>query len=190
RHESANGKSVVFAHGRDPYFPGWSDTAQLNAFNPGLRAAVVETLLDIASQFDAVRCDMALLVRNEIFANTWNGYVGPTPKTDYWPTIIPQIRAQYPDFKFVAEVYWGREFDMLMQGFDYCYDKTLYDRVMDGDVPQVRAHLTASVDFQRHMVRFIENHDEPRAFDRLRQDKSFPAATLITTLPGACLLHD
>lgn len=188
-HHGANGKTVVYAHGRDPYFPGWSDTAQLNAFDPGLRAAVVDTLLDIASQCDGVRCDMAMLVMNEIFANTWNGYVGSTPETDFWPTIIPQIRAHYPDFKFMAEVYWGREFDMLMQGFDYCYDKTLYDRVMEGEVPKLRAHLIAPVEFQRHLVRFVENHDEPRAFDRLGPQKSFAAATLVTTLPGACLLH-
>ncbi len=189
RHKRANGKSTVFAHGRDPYFPGWSDTAQLNAINPDLRAAVASTLLDIASQCDAVRCDMAMLVMNDIFANTWRGYIGKTPPTDYWPTIIPQVRAQYPDFKFIAEVYWGREFDMLMQGFDYCYDKTLYDRVMSGDIEKLRAHLTASIEFQRRMVRFIENHDEPRAFDRLGKEKSYPAATLVATLPGVCLLH-
>lgn len=182
-------KTTVFAHGRDPYFPGWSDTAQLNAFDPNLRKAVTETLLDIASQCDAVRCDMAMLVINEIFASTWQGYVGETPQDDYWPSIIPQIKAQYPDFKFIAEVYWGREFDMLMQGFDFCYDKTLYDRVMEGDVPKLRQHLTASIEFQQRLVRFIENHDEPRAYERLGKNRSFPAATLVMTLPGACLLH-
>lgn len=189
RTKSPGGKTRVFAHGRDPYFPGWSDTVQINAFNPGLRAAVTETLLDIASQCDGVRCDMAMLVMNEIFANTWQGYVDPTPETDYWPTIIPQVRAHHPDFKFIAEVYWGREFDMLMQGFDYCYDKTLYDRMIAGDVEKLRAHLTASIEYQRHMVRFIENHDEPRAFDRLGATRSYPLATMIVTLPGVCLLH-
>ena len=189
RHKGANGKTTVFAHGRDPYFPGWSDTAQLNALNPNLRAAVVTTLLDIASQCDGVRCDMAMLVMNEIFANTWHGYAGPAPEADFWATIIPQVRAQHPDFKLIAEVYWGREFDMLMQGFDYCYDKTLYDRVMSGDIEKLRAHLTASIEFQQRLVRFIENHDEPRAFDRLGKAKSYPAATLVATLPGACLLH-
>ena len=56
----AGGK--VFACGRDPYFPAWPDVLQLNAFQPGLRQAVIETLSDIAGQCDGVRCDMAMLL--------------------------------------------------------------------------------------------------------------------------------
>ncbi len=44
RLKTAAGKSLIFAHGRDPMFPGWSDTAQLNAFNPKLRQAAAKTL--------------------------------------------------------------------------------------------------------------------------------------------------
>jgi hypothetical protein len=66
-----DGNQVVLAHGRDPLFPGWSDTAQLNAFNPELRKAVVELLRDIATQCDGVRCDMAMLLFSDIFAGTW-----------------------------------------------------------------------------------------------------------------------
>lgn len=184
-----DGNDVVLAHGRDPLFPGWSDTAQLDAFNPRLRQAVVETLLDIAEQCDGVRCDMAMLMFNEVFASTWNGYVGEKPEQDYWLEIIPQIKAKHPDFLFVAEVYWDKEFEVLQQGFDYAYDKILYDRLMENDVQKLRQHLVASIDYQARMMRFIENHDEPRAFDRLGPRRSFPAATLICTLPGGCLLH-
>ncbi len=190
RRKDSHNRLIVLAHGRDPYFPGWSDTAQLNAFNPELRKAVVETLLDIASQCDGVRCDMAMLMFNEIFRSTWAGYVETEPKSDYWPSIIPKIKAKYPDFMFVAEVYWNREYEILQQGFDFAYDKLLYDRIIEGDIQHLRAHLVASLDYQKHMMRFLENHDELRAFDRLGHYKSFPAATLICTLPGACLLHD
>ena len=190
RHKDRNGKNVVLAHGRDPYFPGWSDTAQLNAFNRALRQAVVETLKDIAEQCDGVRCDMAMLMMNEIFRSTWSGYTLGEPETDYWPTIVPQVRESHPDFMFVAEVYWNKEYEILQQGFDFAYDKIFYDRVLEGNVPNLRAHLVASIDYQQHMMRFVENHDEPRAFDKLAHDKSFAAATLICTLPGACLLHD
>lgn len=185
-----DGKALVLAHGRDPYFPGWSDTAQLNAFNHDLRNAVKATLLDIASQCDGVRCDMAMLVMNEIFAGTWHGFVNGTPKEEYWPSLIGAVREKHQDFLFIAEVYWGKEYAMLMQGFDFAYDKTLYDRIMEGDIQQIRMHLLAPIEYQRHMLRFIENHDEPRAFERLGAKKSRPAATLICTLPGACLLHD
>ena len=38
----ADGK--IIACGRDPYFPPWTDTAQVNAFHPGLRQAAIETV--------------------------------------------------------------------------------------------------------------------------------------------------
>lgn len=188
--KDAKGNDVVLAHGRDPLFPGWSDTAQLNVFNPELRKAVVETLRDIASQCDGVRCDMGMLLFNGIFAETWKGYVGPTPETEYWEEVIPQVREQHPDFLFVAEVYWDKEYEILSKGFDFAYDKVLYDRILENDVQKLHEHLVASIDYQKQMMRFLENHDEPRAYDKLGHDRSFPAATLICTLPGGVLLHD
>ncbi len=186
----ASGKSIVVAYGRDPYFPGWVDTAQINAFSPGARKAALATLLDMASQCDGVRCDMAMLVVNDIFARTWYGHVSSAPKTEYWTEIIPNVKAAYPEFLFVAEVYWDMEAHLQYLGFDYTYDKRLYDRLQGNRVPPVRAHLVAPIDFQKRSVRFIENHDEPRAAETFGMDKSRPAAVLICTLPGATLLHD
>lgn len=185
-----NGNPIVLAHGRDPNFSGWADTAQLNAFNPALRHAVTETLIDIAGQCDGVRCDMAMLLCNDIFAHTWRGYTGPVPDQDFWPEIIPQVRADHPDFIFLAEVYWGREPQLLHQGFDYCYDKILYDRVVAADIERLRHHLLMPLEYQKQMMRFIENHDEPRAYATLGPRGSYPAATLICTLPGGTLLND
>lgn len=185
-----DGKEQVLAHGRDPLFPGWSDTAQLNIFNPALRREVISTLLDIASQCDGVRCDMAMLLISDIFANTWRGYVGAALPTEFWREIIPAVKELHPNFIFTAEVYWNKEYDVIQQGFDFAYDKVLYDRIVENDVQKLRQHLVAGLDYQRHMMRFIENHDEPRAFARLGPQRSFPAATLICTLPGATLLHD
>ena len=190
RVKTSKGKSLILAHGRDPMFPGWSDTAQLNAFSPKLRKAAAKTLIDIASQCDGVRCDMAMLLLNYIFAGTWNGYAGAPPEIDYWREIIPQVKAKYPQFLFAAEVYWDKEYEILQQGFDYAYDKTLYDRIMAGDVQQIRQHLVAEIQYQKHMLRFVENHDEPRAYSLLGEQRSYAIATLICTLPGAVLLHD
>lgn len=186
------GRKMVVAHGRDPYFPGWSDTAQVNAFNIGFRQMALEILLDIAEQCDGVRCDMAMLMVNEIFEQTWQGYYDPynRPKAEFWNEIIPAVKEAYPDFKFIAEVYWNMEFDMQQLGFDMTYDKMLYDRLIDHDPSAVRTHLIADIAYQNRLVRFIENHDEPRAYTALGSDKSRPAATLIATLPGATLLHD
>lgn len=186
---SATGQLIVVAHGRDPYFPGWIDTTQLNAFNKGLRAAVLATLLDIAAQCDGIRCDMAMLMLNEVFKRTWGDHITSAPDQEFWDDIIPAVHAQFPDFQFIAEVYWGMEARLQELGFAYTYDKHLYDLVMQGKVSEIRAHLTAGVDYQRRSIRFIENHDEARAAETLGSQRSQPAATLVCTLPGGALLH-
>src|SRR5437773_485148 len=61
----------VLANGRDPYFPAWPDVVQLNAFSADLRGAVVDTLGRVAEQCDGVRCDMAMLMMNDVFERTW-----------------------------------------------------------------------------------------------------------------------
>src|SRR5690606_2614951 len=119
------------------------------------------------------------------FANTWGDYLDEDlPEVDFWLALIPQIKAAYPDFIFIAEVYWGLEGTLMQQGFDFLYDKTLYDRIVSQDAPAVYDHLLAPLDFQAHSVRFIENHDEPRARAALGIDQSKSAAVLTFTLPG------
>jgi hypothetical protein len=179
----------VVANGRDPYFPAWPDVIQLNAFSPGLRSAVVDTLRGIADQCDGVRCDMAMLVMNDIFARTWGDRPGLPPDEDYWPTVIPAVRATHPDFRFVAETYWDLEWSLQQQGFDFCYDKRLYDRLLNESPEQARLHLLAGDDYQQRLLRFLENHDEPRAaslVDPTRQ-RALSVATLTQT--GARLVH-
>jgi glycosidase len=184
------GSQHVIAHGRDPYFPAWTDTAQLNAFSPDLRARAVETLLDIAAQCDGVRCDMAMLVTNQVFARTWGERAGKPPDADYWRVVIPTICARNPDFLFVAEVYWDLEWELQQQGFNYTYDKRLYDRLVSDPARVIIPHLYADSGYQRHMIRFIENHDERRATMTLGPGRDLAAAALIATLPGATLIHE
>jgi hypothetical protein len=59
--------------------------------------------------------------------------------------------------------YWDLEWTLQRQGFDHCYDKRLYDRMSAGGAGQVRGHLGADLTYQQRLVRFLENHDEPRA---------------------------
>ena len=181
---------TVFACGRDPYFPAWPDVLQLNAFQPGLRQAVIETIAEIAGQCDGIRCDMAMLMLNDIFERTWGARAGAKPADDYWTTVIPAIKAKWPEFRFIAEAYWDLEWELQQQGFDYCYDKKLYDRMEHGDAESVRLHLLADPSYQQGMVRFIENHDEPRAAAAFPDGKGRAAAVAILTLTGARLLHE
>jgi hypothetical protein len=180
----------IFAAGRDPNFPAWPDVLQLNAFHPGLRAAMVATLLDIASQCDGVRCDMAELLLNEVFARTWHGSAGQAPEMDYWRAIISPVRNAHPDLICLAEAYWGMEQKLQDQGFDFCYDKLLYDEFRDADVAGVRRHLSAPAAYQKKVVRFLENHDEPRAASVFSPAKVRAGAAAIATLPGVALFHE
>jgi glycosidase len=183
-------QGAVFACGRDPYFPAWSDVLQLNAFEPALRRAVQATLLDVASQCDGVRCDMAMLMLNSVFERTWAGRAGTTPATEYWQAVIPAIKKAHPDCLFIAEAYWGREWELQQLGFDFCYDKTLYDRLEHADAESIRLHLCAGRDYQDRLVRFIENHDEPRAAAAFQSAKARAVAVASSTLPGARLFHE
>lgn len=182
----------IFAHGRDPWFPGWTDSVQVNAFHPGLRQAALGVLLDLAAQCDGLRCDMAMLLRNSVFASTWRGHVDATdlPETEFWQELIPALRARQPDLRFIAEVYWDMEAAMLQLGFDFCYDKALYDGLLHNDADGLRAQLQAPLAHQQRLLRFTENHDEARAVSAFGELRSRAAITLAASLPGALLLHD
>ncbi|GAB7102367.1 hypothetical protein JCM4814A_06810 [Streptomyces phaeofaciens JCM 4814] len=180
----------IFARGRDPYFPPWSDVVQLNAFSAGLRTATVDTLVSIGDQADGVRCDMAMLMINDVFAGTWGDRAGPAPAEDFWPYVIPRVRARHPDLLLVAEVYWDLERTLGQQGFDLCYDKRLHDRLVHEDADSVRARLDADPGHQSGLVRFLENHDEPRAAAVLPGARGRAAAVTVATLPGATLWHE
>ena len=180
----------VIACGRDPYFPAWPDVLQLNAFHPGLRKAVTGTVASIAAQCDGIRCDMAMLLETPIFERTWGSRTGEKPAAEYWAELIPAIKSSYPNFLFMAEAYWDREWSLQQQGFDFCYDKRLYDRLEHSSPEDVRLHLCADLGYQEKLVRFIENHDEPRACASFPAAKQKAAAVLMATLPGARLFHE
>jgi len=180
----------VFVFGKDPNYPPWQDVAQLNAFHPGLREAAVGTLLGIADQCDGVRCDMSILLINRVFRKTWGVRAGNEPKEEYWVQIIGGLRDRYPDFVFIAEAYWDLEEELQQQGFDYCYDKRLYDRLVHESADTIRLHLSGDQEYQHKLVRFIENHDEPRAAATFGREKQRAASVVIATLPGARLFFD
>ena len=176
--------SQIFAHGRDPYFPGWPDTLQLNYGNPKLQEAMLVKLFNIAHLCDGVRCDMAMLILPDIFEHTWG-----IPMQPFWADTISQIKQQYPDFIFMGEVYWNLEWELQQLGFDYTYDKRLYDRLRAQQATPVREHLYASIDFQSKLARFMENHDEPRANAAFPSRAHQAAAILTYFTPGLRFFH-
>ncbi len=178
-------RDLLLAHGRDPYFGGWIDTLQLNYANSALQLAMVGELVRIGGQCDGVRCDMAMLVLPEVFEKTW-GKRAPL----FWPSAIKRVHERFPKFVFVAEVYWDLEWTLQQQGFDYTYDKRLYDRLRDGNARPVREHFHAGLDFQNKLVRFLENHDESRAATTFSDDVHQAAAVISFLSPGLRFFHD
>jgi hypothetical protein len=174
----------IFAHGRDPYFAGWSDTLQLDYSNSDLQEQMHKTLLNIARECDAVRCDMAMLLTPRVFKRTWGRSI-----QSFWGPAIHRVKTQYPGFVFMAEVYWDMEWELQEEGFDYCYDKRLYDRLRDRDYLGVRNHLRADLAYQSKLARFMENHDEPRAASTFRYAQHLPAALVSYLSPGLKFFH-
>jgi hypothetical protein len=181
----------AIARGRDPYFPPWEDVAQLNVFHPGLRAALAATLEDLAEVADGVRCDMAMLLLSDVVVRTWGERAGAVPAVEPWREVLAPVRASHPGFAVVAEAYWGREGDLRHLGVDACYDKSLYDAFVHGDVDAVRARVGDIADDPTGGVRFVENHDEPRLAATLGAAGAWRSALVATaTLPGWLLLHE
>jgi glycosidase len=175
---------LIMAHGRDPFFSGWPDTLQLNYGNAATQEALIGELRKIAGQCDGVRCDMAMLMLPDVFLRTWGIESQP-----FWPRATRCVRDVAPDFCFMAEVYWDLEWTLQQQGFDYTYDKRLYDRLRDSAARPVRDHLSAGLDYQDRMARFLENHDEPRAA-AVFVPAAHRAAAMITYLaPGLRFFH-
>jgi glycosidase len=174
----------ILAYGRDPNFPGWPDTLQLNYANRELQLARIDELVTIAGKCDGVRCDMAMLSLPDIFQRTW----GLTPDP-FWPKATAAVREKYPAFTFMAEVYWDLEWTLRQQGFQYCYDKRRYDRLREGHVGPIRDHLLAGLDYQDELARFLENHDEPRAAAEFPWPQHQAAAIVTFLSPGQRFFH-
>jgi len=105
---------------------------------------------------DGFRCDMAEMV-----------------PIAFWNWVIPQVKQVSPDLIFLGEAYNPQVYKQyLEQGkFDYLYDKVgLYDGLKrlirnepSADVKDIRyVWQVESAGFGKHMLRFLENHDEER----------------------------
>ena len=184
--ELRNGDVRFIACGRDPFFPAWTDVAQLNHFNMQMRAALVDEVRQVARHADGVRCDMAMLVLSDVFERTWGAmHAGQRPAVEFWADVFAAV----PDRLFVAEAYWDLEWQLQQLGFDFTYDKRLYDRLLRGSADDVRAHLRAEPGYQRKSARFIENHDEPRSAAAFGARVDV-ASVVTSTLPGLRFFYD
>lgn len=189
-----NDPQNVYAHGRDPFFPAWTDTIQINFFSSDARKFMTDILLKLTDVCDGVRCDMAMLPLNNVFQNTWLGVLNKfgysRPDTEFWKDAISVVKRKNPEFIFLGEAYWDLEWNLQQLGFDFTYDKRLTERLAANDLTGVRAHLQAEKSFQLKSVRFLENHDEQRAVTKFGKNRSLAAATVISTIQGMKFYFD
>lgn len=149
-----------------PGINDWYETVKLNygvdyyAGGVGYFSPIPNTwqkMLDIllfwaGKGVDAFRCDMAEMV-----------------PADFWAWATAQVREQYPDIRFIGEVYNPNEYrHYIASGFDYLYDKVgMYDAMRDvichrRDTDAITWAWQQTDDIRDHMLYFLENHDEQR----------------------------
>lgn len=184
----------VFAQGKDPYFPAWVDTLQLNLLHPDLIRAHTENLLQAAGQCDGLRCDMAMLALGDVFRGTWGNLADPADGSpcadeDFWTTAIDELRTKIPNCLLCGEIYWSMEGRMLDMGFDLAYDKAAYDILRHGDGRSLQGYEVAVSDRLPSLVRFGENHDESRMAAAFGIERSLAALPLILWHDGPILIH-
>ncbi|MBP7796891.1 MAG: hypothetical protein KA059_08975 [Elusimicrobiales bacterium] len=182
-------KIYYIAHGRDPNFPCWKDTIQLNYFNPKTREKMISELIKISDLCDGVRCDMVMLSLNDVHESVWGWLLKKRgfkkPETEFWQEAVSAVKSLDPQFVFIAEVYWGLEWKLQQLGFDYTYDKVFYDRLKNMGAEEVRGHLRAERLYQKKSVRFIDNHDEePSLISFNDKRRALAAAVMISTVKG------
>ena len=81
----------------------------------------------------------------------------------FWSIATEAAREKFPGFLFMAEVYyWDMKSTLQQEGFDYVYDKRLYDPLREGHANAVREDFYAAPDYQNKLPRFLENYDQRR----------------------------
>ena len=101
---------------------------------------------------DGFRCDMAEMV-----------------PAAFWAWATDKVKYRYPDIIFIGEVYNPAEYrNYIHSGFDYLYDKVgMYDTMRNvicgnGSASFITGAWQSTDDISRHMLYFLENHDEQR----------------------------
>lgn len=176
--QTAQGTRIL-AHGKDPNFPAWIDTLQVDYSNPEAQQAIMEEIQRVAQMCDGLRCDMAMLALPDVFKHTWRRSSPP-----FWSSAITRVRCDHPDFIFMAEVYWDLEARLQELGFDYTYDKGYYDALLSLDAGRVQQRLSIDEHVLPRMAHFLENHDEPRAAQKLTLEVYQAAAVMCYLVPG------
>lgn len=132
----------------------WTDTDKIDYGKPETWEKMYQIVRFWALKgIDGFRCDMVELV-----------------PIDFFRWLTGRIKAEFPNIVFVAEVYEKNNYRSYVEhaGFDWLYDKSgLYDELKavmlwDKTARAITWNWQMLGDLQRHMLNFLENHDEQR----------------------------
>ena len=129
-----------------------------------------------AKDIDGFRCDMAEMV-----------------PVEFWGWAIPQVKEQFPNIIFIAEVYNPHEYrNYIFNGhFDYLYDKVgLYDTLRaltcgHESATNIPFRWQSLSGIEKHMLNFLENHDEQRIASEFFAGNPFKAIPAMVV--SACM---
>ena len=197
RPASSQSAGGVFACGRDPYFPAWPEVVQLDASRAGRCGRPRRRPSHaIAERCDGVRCDMAMLVLDDVFVRTWGDRASGGPSPDGGRGLLADRdrsgAAAPPRLRVLGRGVLGPRAGAGRRraSTPATTSASTTGSCTASDAGAVRAHLGADPGWQRHTVRFVENHDEPRAAAVLDAAADRAAAVVALTLPGVALLHE
>ena len=178
RVETAQGPRIL-AHGRDPNFPGWPDTLQLDYANPDLQRAKRDELLAVAGKCDGVRCDMAMLLLPDVFQRTWGTRPGRSGRRRRRPC----------GGRIPASPSWPRSIGISngrcsSRASTIATTSDCMTACRPATPSTMRDHLNAGLDYQDRLARFLENHDEPRAASAFPWPQHRAAAAITFLSPG------
>ena len=185
-----------FAYGSDINHQPWKDVIQYNYWEPKTIEVMKNNLKKVLTLSDAVRCDVAYLVLNEVFGKTWDKELKyfhySQPEKEFWAYAIEEAKKINPNALFLAESYF-EEYDkkLIELGFDYVYNKPLLDNLIKTS-KEVKEYLKSKdSSFMQKACHFVENHDEQRIVNMTdgNYQKAKAAGTIASTVGGMIFMN-
>ncbi len=206
---NSSGDNLYIYHGNDGTSMPWNDTAQLNYLNQETRAAVRETILEVAGKFDIIRLDAAMTLTKQHYKRLWFPYVGgskyiPTrgnynmdnldfdeqmPR-EFWIEVLEDIQEKEPDTLLIAEAFWLMEgFFIQHLGMDRVYNSAFMNLLRDEENEKfkkcIKDMIAIDPFFLERLVNYQSTPDEEPAINQFgNKEKYFSICTLLATMPG------
>ena len=164
-----------------PPYPDWTDVAELDYSNAGLRDYMIDMLKYWVQAFgvDGFRCDTALTV-----------------PVDFWQEASAELQKLNPEVVIITDS--GAKPLLLSRAFDMDYAGNLYEtlnRVMTGEQPASLIqdsweHTQAQFSKDALHLHFTDHHNMPRATVRYGLNGALAAQVLMLTLDGVPLFYN